>query len=324
MFTLRFDMRAPETSPAKPVDLYRCALEMAEWGEARGAVSAMVSEHHASPDGYLPSPLVLASAIAGRTKTLPINVGAVLLNLYDPIKLAEDMVILDIVSEGRTSYTVGLGYRPEEYAMFGVEMSERAATMESKLDALLRAVRGERFEYEGRPVQVTPASHTEGGPTIFYGGQSRAAARRAGRFGLGFMAGGGEASLVEVHAEASREAGHEPGLCVVPSGTMHTTVFVARDVDEGWHRYGPHMLHDAMMYGSWMGSEDKSASKSLARTVDDLRSENGPYQIYTPEVAVESIRRGTPLALQPLSGGCPPELAWQSLELLASDVLPQI
>ena len=323
MFTLRFDMRAPDSSPAKPVDLYRCALEMAEWGESRGAISALVSEHHASPDGYLPSPLVLASAIAGRTKTLPINAGAVLLNLYDPIKLAEDMVILDILSEGRTSFTIGLGYRPEEYAMFGVEMSERAATMERKLDALLRAVRGERFEYEGRPVHVTPAAYTEGGPAIFYGGQSRAAARRAGRFGLGFMAGGGDPSLAEDYAEAARGAGHEPGVCVVPPDDMHTTVFLARDVDEGWDRYGPYMLHDALMYGGWMGPDDKSASKSLARTVDALRSENGPYQVYTPEVARASIERGVPIALQPLSGGCPPDLAWQSLELLASEVLSQ-
>jgi alkanesulfonate monooxygenase SsuD/methylene tetrahydromethanopterin reductase-like flavin-dependent oxidoreductase (luciferase family) len=321
MFTLRFDMRAPEQGPAQPVDLYRCALDMAEWGESHGAVSAMVSEHHASPDGYLPSPLVLASAIVGRTKTLPVHAGAVLLNLYDPIKLAEDMVILDILSEGRTSFTIGLGYRPEEYAMFGVEMSKRAATMEGKLDALLRAVRGERFDYEGRPVHVTPPPYTEGGPAISYGGQSRAAASRAGRFGLGFMAGGGDSSLVDVHAKASRAAGHEPGVCMVPPAGMHTTVFLARDVDEGWDRYGTYMLHDAIMYGTWMGPEDKSASKSLARTVDDLRSENGPYQIYTPEVAAASIERGIPIPLQPLSGGCPPDLAWKSLDLLASDVL---
>ncbi|MBJ20261.1 MAG: LLM class flavin-dependent oxidoreductase [Deltaproteobacteria bacterium] len=324
MFTLRFDMRAPDEGPASPVDLYRCALEMAEWGESHGAISALVSEHHSSPDGYLPSPLILASAIVGRTKTLPINAGAVLLNLYDPIKLAEDMVILDIVSEGRVSYTIGLGYRAAEYAMFGVEMSERAATMEGKLGGLLRAVRGERFDYEGRPVHVTPAPYTEGGPVIFYGGQSRAAAKRAGRFGLGFMAGGGDPSLADDYAEAARSAGHDPGACVIPADGMHTTVFLARDVDEGWRRYGPYMLHDANMYGAWMGPNDKSASKSLAKTVDELRAEDGPYQIYTPEVAVESIGRGISLGLQPLSGGCPPELAWESLALLGSDVLPRL
>src|SRR5687767_8530499 len=119
MYLLRFDMRSP-AGGAATADLYRTALEMAEWGEDHGCVATMVSEHHASPDGYLPSPLVLASAIAARTTRTPIIVGALLLNFYDPIKLAEDMVVLDLVSGGRVSYVIGLGYRPEEYAMFGI------------------------------------------------------------------------------------------------------------------------------------------------------------------------------------------------------------
>ena len=135
MYLLRFDMRAPETG-APIADLYRCALEMAEWAEDKGCITVMVSQHHTSPDGYLPSPLVLASAIAARTKRVPITVGALLLNFYDPIKLAEDMIVLDIVSGGRVSYTIGLGYRPEEHAMFGVDMAQRGATMDRKLDAL--------------------------------------------------------------------------------------------------------------------------------------------------------------------------------------------
>ncbi len=69
MFTMRFDMRAPaEGAPA--AELYRAALDMAEWGERHGCVAVHVSEHHASPDGYLPAPLVLASAIAGRTRRI--------------------------------------------------------------------------------------------------------------------------------------------------------------------------------------------------------------------------------------------------------------
>ena len=65
MFLMRFDMRAPDFGAA-PADLYAAALDMAAWGEANGCVAAVVSEHHASPDGYLPSPLVLASAMAAR------------------------------------------------------------------------------------------------------------------------------------------------------------------------------------------------------------------------------------------------------------------
>ena len=88
MFTLRFDMRAPANG-ASTVDLYRAAIEMAEYGEKHGCLSALISEHHSSSDGYVPSPLVFASAIAARTTTLPIVVGALLLNFYDPIKAAE-------------------------------------------------------------------------------------------------------------------------------------------------------------------------------------------------------------------------------------------
>jgi alkanesulfonate monooxygenase SsuD/methylene tetrahydromethanopterin reductase-like flavin-dependent oxidoreductase (luciferase family) len=138
VYLLRFDMRAPEGC-APLTDLYRTAIEMAEWAEDRGCISTMVCEHHSSPDGYLPSPMVLASAIAARTTKLPITVGALLLNFYDPIKLAEDMIVLDIVSGGRVSYVIGLGYRSEEYAMFGVDMATRGKVMDRKLVALRRA-----------------------------------------------------------------------------------------------------------------------------------------------------------------------------------------
>ena len=71
MFLLRFDMRAPVEGPASPRDLYDAAIEMSVWGEQQGAVSLVLSEHHASTDGYLPSPLVLAAAVAACRCTTP-------------------------------------------------------------------------------------------------------------------------------------------------------------------------------------------------------------------------------------------------------------
>ena len=97
MFVMRFDMRLRDGF-ASAAALYRAALEMAQWGEQHGAAMAMVSEHHASSDGYLPAPLVLASALAARTTKLPIQVAALLVPLHDPIELAEQMAVLDIVS----------------------------------------------------------------------------------------------------------------------------------------------------------------------------------------------------------------------------------
>ena len=65
-------------------------------------------------------------------------------------------------------------------------------------------------------------------------------------------------------------------------------------------------------------------SKSNAMTVDALRTESGPYRILTPDEAVGYIRAHGVLALHPLCGGCPPELAWETLHLVAAQVLPEL
>ena len=82
MFTLRFDMRAPATG-APAVDLYAAAPDMCAWAEQHGCLAAVLCEHHGSEDGYLPSPLILASAIASRTERLMLSL-VMILPFYDP------------------------------------------------------------------------------------------------------------------------------------------------------------------------------------------------------------------------------------------------
>ena len=111
--------------------------------------------------------------------TVPITVAALLVPLHDPVRLAEDMAVLDVVSRGRVAYVAGLGYRSEEYAMFGRSLAERGRRMDECLTVLQRALTGEEFAYDGRTVRVTPQPITAGGPLLLYGGGSPAAARRA-------------------------------------------------------------------------------------------------------------------------------------------------
>tara|TARA_B110000444_G_scaffold259494_1_gene303381 strand:- start:86 stop:1060 length:975 start_codon:yes stop_codon:yes gene_type:complete len=322
MYSLRFDMRAPINGLASTSDLYKAALDMSRWGEKNGCFMVMASEHHASPDGYLPSPIIFATAIAAQTTTIPINIGALLLNMYEPVKLAEDMVVLDIISNGRVSYIIGLGYRKEEYDMFGVQIAKRANIIEDKIEVLLKALKGAAFDYDGRRVHVTPG--VPGQPiSIAYGGHSVAAAKRAGKFGLNLFANGGEQSLSEVYIDAATEAGHKPGFASIPTAGSPTTVYVAENLDKAWEEYGPYMLYDAKMYDAWGGSY-KTSNISKANTFEEMREEKGAYQILTPEQAVACIHGGQPLMLQPLCGGCPPKLAWQSLETLANKVLPAL
>jgi hypothetical protein len=120
MFTLRFDLRSRDGAVGNP-DLYGATVEMCAWAEARGAVVAVLSEHHGTDDGHLAAPQILAAAIAARTSRLMIMLAAVPLPFWDPVRLAEEVCALDILSRGRVSFVFGLGHRSDEYEHFGCD-----------------------------------------------------------------------------------------------------------------------------------------------------------------------------------------------------------
>ncbi len=321
---MRFDMRRPAISDAAPADLYRAAIEMSAWADANGVDSLTVSEHHGVDDGYLPSPAVMLSAIAAVTKRISLNVSAVLAPLHDPLRLAEDMAVLDLVSGGRLSIVLGMGYRPVEYEMFGRSWKGRGKAFDEIIETLQAAWTGEPFEYHGRTVQVTPRPVQQPHPILFIGGSSPAAAKRAARFGLGFFPAVGEAELGEIYRQASLEhQGHE-GFCLLPEGPGF--VHLAEDPDKAWAEIGEHILYEAKVYASWQLPGQRSHVTDYAQTVDELRA-GGTYVILTPEQCIE-LTRGLgemgSLIFHPLIGGMPPEQAWSSLELLGSKVLPAI
>ncbi|MHB1584585.1 MAG: LLM class flavin-dependent oxidoreductase [Acidimicrobiales bacterium] len=323
MFTMRFDMRAPATG-APADELYQAALEMAAWSEDRGGLAVIVCEHHAMSDGYLPTPLILATAMAARTTTLAISVAIVTLPLYDPVRLAEEMIVLDIVSRGRVNYVAAIGYVPDEYALFDVDFTRRGRIAEEKLAVLLRAKTGEPFEHGGRTIHVTPPPFTPGGPPVAWGGGSEPAARRAGRHGLDFFAQGGGPALADAYAEEARAHGHEPGFCMVPPADMTTTMFVSDDLDRAWEELGPYLMHDVRSYAAINRGNDHTASLSFVSTADELRAEDRSHRIVTVDEAVALARSGVPLPLHPLIGGLPPEIAWRYLETVADEVVPQL
>lgn len=321
MFALRFDMRAPQGNTA---ELYAAALEMSTYAESHGCLSALVCEHHGIDDGYLPSPLTMATAMAARTTTLPITVAVILLPLYDPIRLAEDMAVLDLISKGRVSYVGGVGARKVEYDMLGGDYGHRGRTADEKLAILLKAKTGEPFEVDGRTVQVTPAPFTPGGPMIMWGGGSPAAARRAGRNGIGFFGQSDDTELGKIYSETARAAGHEPGFCYLPGRNDPFTIFVAEDVDKAWEELGDYMMHDVHMYASWYAEHADISSTSFAATAEDLRAEKASHRIFGVEEAIEWVRGGRHLALHPLIGGMPPELAWKYLHVVTEQVVPAV
>src|SRR5678815_6069475 len=134
---LRFDMRSAAHCTESSSQRYRAALEMASWAD-RNAVDVIgLSEHHATNDGFLSAPLQLAGMMAALTSRIRISVSALLVPLHDPLRLAEDIAVLDLAANGRFSATCGLGYRESEYACFGVDWVRRGEVFDQKLGILI-------------------------------------------------------------------------------------------------------------------------------------------------------------------------------------------
>src|SRR6266536_3793764 len=183
---LRYDMRVPEFG-APPAGLYAAAVEQCAWADQLGFDYVHLAEHHGAEDGYCPSPLILGAAIASATRNLQLRFSALVLTMHDPLRLAEDLAVLDLISGGgRIRVIAGIGYRPHEFAMFGVDFAQRARQFEQKLEVLRQAWTGEPFAYRGTTVRVTPTPCTPGGPAIYLGGSAVPSARRAARLGYGY------------------------------------------------------------------------------------------------------------------------------------------
>jgi alkanesulfonate monooxygenase SsuD/methylene tetrahydromethanopterin reductase-like flavin-dependent oxidoreductase (luciferase family) len=282
----------------------------------------VLCEHHGSEDGYLPSPLILAPAIAARTQRLAMNL-ILILPFYEPVRLAEDMAVLDILSAGRASYTLALGYRPEEFDHFGLKLGDRGRLVDEKIALLRRLLAGETVVEDGRRITVTPQPLTPGGPGLMWGGGTLAAARRAGRYGLGMLGNANTPGMQEAYEEACRKHGHEPGPTLFPGRDTASVTFVADDVDQAWAEIGEHLLHDVRTYAAWNPGDETTAGFTHVNTVDELRAKPASHVIISVPDAISRVRAGQVLNLSPLCGGLPPEVAWPYLKRVGEVVLPE-
>ncbi len=317
---LRYDLRAPAFGA--PIEaLYAAALEQAAFADENGFDAVQVSEHHGADDGYLPSPLVMAAALAGRTRRLRLEIAALILPLHDPLRVAEDVAVLDLASGGRVELVIGAGYVPSEFAMFERQIADRPRLVEEGVQALKQAWAGEPFHFRGRTVRVTPRPLQRPHPPLALGGSSPASARRAARLADRFV------PALPSLWKPYRQERERLGLPVPSTGPVGPLfLHVAEDPDAAWARIRPHALHEANGYGRWMAEAAVSGPYRPTTDADALRA-SGLYRVVSPEECVALAAALGPdgtLLLHPLMGGLPPELGWSSLELFATRVLPRI
>ncbi|MDB5107147.1 MAG: hypothetical protein JWM69_88 [Candidatus Binatus sp.] len=298
---------------------------------------AWLTEHHFAEDGYSPSILPIAAAIAATTTRIRIGTYLVLLPLHNAVRIAEDGATVDVISNGRFDLGVGQGYGPSEFAGYGVDRKTRAGRLEEGIEVIRGAWTQPEFSYSGRHynvrnITIMPPVVQAPHPPLWIGAGAPKAIQRAGRMGCHFM-GLGNPGAQQIYDEALRKAGHEPKD--FSAAQLHWT-YVADTTDQAWAEAQDHYHSMLTQYGRWIVEANEMPGASQFANLPEpskLRTAKGMMfnaLFGSPdEVAArlnESFRnvRTTHLVLGMHLPGLAPERSTRSMELFAREVAPQL
>ncbi len=203
--------------PEVAVRTYEEHLEAWQTLDELGYDGVGFNEHHTSPYGLMNSPNIMAASAAQRTRRLKLLIYGNLLPLHDPLRLAEELAMLDCLSNGRIVSGFARGI-PREYNVYKVPLAESRARFEEAWEIIYRAWTEEVFSFEGRfwsyrDVAIWPRPVQQPHPPVIVGGAFRHAARRAIRYGDGWIPTAGRGDIAEVlpkFREMVRESGRDP------------------------------------------------------------------------------------------------------------------
>ena len=149
-------------------------LKLIEAYDRAGFYGYHLAEHHATPLGYAPSPSVFLSAVAQRTRHLRFGPMVYLLPLYHPLRLIEEICMLDQMSGGRFLFGVGRGISPVEVGFFGVDFERGMQQFTEALEVIRLGLThdvltydGEFYKFDGVPMVMKPAQRPH--PPLWYG-----------------------------------------------------------------------------------------------------------------------------------------------------------
>jgi alkanesulfonate monooxygenase SsuD/methylene tetrahydromethanopterin reductase-like flavin-dependent oxidoreductase (luciferase family) len=196
--------------------LFEGRLKLLEQYDAAGFYGYHVAEHHATPLGMAPSPGLFLAAAAQRTRQIRLGPLVYLLPLYNPMRLASEIAMLDHLSGGRLEVGVGRGVSPFELAYYGVSFMDSREIFEEALTVLVKGLRDERLQHRGKhyrfdnvPIEIRPQQRPN--PPFWYGVTSPESLMFAARHGMHMVGGGPNAVLKPMTAQFREEVARHRG-----------------------------------------------------------------------------------------------------------------
>jgi alkanesulfonate monooxygenase SsuD/methylene tetrahydromethanopterin reductase-like flavin-dependent oxidoreductase (luciferase family) len=328
-FGYLFDFRNPvELSKLSDADYYAAMFQQIEYLDTAGYDSIWITEHHFVDDGYLAAAMPMMAAMAARTRRCKIGSYVILAPFYNPLRLAEDAALIDVISNGRLRLGIGLGYRLQEFEIFQLSLAERLGRTLETIQILKRAWTGERFSFSGKYFNfkdaiVRPKPISRPYPELLWGGMAPAAIRRGARLDMGFACNLG-AEQVKTYHEALRELGKDPADYAVVNMRL---VYVCDDEEQGWRDLEPHLMYQMRLYGEWLKEGKVEAGGYYRADAAALRKGAiigpPPYVIERLRQIIEATHM-TELALAMQLPGLDPRKGMRSLERFTNEVLPAL
>ena len=336
-FTLFF--RNPPPAKMSFAELYRDQINLAVAAEELGYDTIWLTEHHFVDDGYAPSLLPIAAAIAARTRKVRIGTFVLLLPLHNALRVAEDAATVDIISNGRLDLGLGQGYRVPEFIGFNIPRNERGPRLEEGAEVIRRAWTEPNLNFEGRfnrltDVTVVPKPVQKPHPPIWLAARGPRSIARAARNGYHFMGTGG-ADQQRAYDASLSEFGRRPEDYNI---AQLRTVFVAARREKAWDdaEAGAHYMMSC--YGRWFTeANDLPGDQAFGASIPPVgklrHSETASLFgealiIGTPDEAIEMIEdyqsrtRFTHLVMAMALPSVDPRKVRRSMGLFAKEVMP--
>jgi alkanesulfonate monooxygenase SsuD/methylene tetrahydromethanopterin reductase-like flavin-dependent oxidoreductase (luciferase family) len=329
----------PYRQPVPPPELTRFRLgllaEEARRADAAGFEGVYVPDRHARTECAVASPLVLLAALLPHVPRARLGVFSLVLTAYHPMLVAEEAALVDLLSGGRLTLSVSMGYHEAYWRQFGIDGKQRVSRFEEALDILRLAWRGEPFSYDGRrfpldEVLCTPPPYAPGGPPLWIGGESGKAISRAARLAEGWAAGITPLDPDRWAAKVERYRGEAASLGRPAEVVLMRDAFLADDVATAAAVAGEGIVGEQLFYFQENGlqpmNRDFAAESDF--TVERLR----PHLVIGgPADCVEQIQRleadfGVDTLLLRLRRPLGPEQdqVLESIDRFAADVLPYV
>lgn len=265
---------------------YRQTVDLVKIAEEEGFDSAWVSEHHGVADNYLSAVMPMSAALGEATSRITIGTAIALAPFYQPLRLAEDAAMLDVLTNGRFELGLGIGYRDAEFEQFRVPKSERVARLLDCIEVCRQAWTGEEFAFDGRrtgfdAAKVTPEPVQGTDLPIHIGGYAEPAVRRAANVADGLIAGAGiPFDGLRTQFDWLEDEGadfDEFSRYVLREG------FLGDSKDDAWRRAKDSLLYTKRKYREWDNvtevetDEEKWRSLTLHGTPAEMREQIEPY-----------------------------------------------